>query len=68
MPKKIKNAEAKLTELVEIAKELSEATTTYSHEEDEVGTCIHCGEVSYKDHEQRCPITKLENFLKTLEP
>lgn len=64
MPKKIKNAEAKLTELVAIAKELSGMTIVY---DGELGTCIHCYERSYRRHRPTCPVVKLKNFLETLE-
>ena len=39
----------------------------YYGEDDEVGSCIHCGKFSYKPHEKDCILRKAEEFLNSLK-
>lgn len=53
-------------ELLKISEEFLVYTTEYSDSEDEVGSCIHCGKVSYIGHLDDCPVSKLRAFISRL--
>jgi len=51
-------------ELAEALEDCDDSPTTiYDHEEDEVGRCIHCGVMSFKDHQDECLMNKIKHAL-----
>ena len=41
-------------------------STCYIGEGDEVGECIHCGNVSYRPHSKDCPVAITDKLFKEL--
>lgn len=59
-----KQEQAKHDKMVAMLKEVSESNTTaYSGEEDEIGLCIHCGNLSYRGHASGCLISRVKELL-----
>ena len=54
-------------QLIAALKDLVESKyTEYADLGDEVGNCIHCGELSYRPHLESCPWLKAKELLKSL--
>lgn len=64
---------AAVAELVEVAREVADeymgmaAACQYHHDEDEVGTRVCCGVVSYEPHAADCPAVRLRAALAKFE-
>jgi len=55
-------------EMVKMIKEFSESSSTeYGQGDDDPGACIHCYQVSYKEHKPDCLIVRAKNLSDKLK-
>jgi hypothetical protein len=46
-----------------ILEEMANGIDVYLHEEDEVGVCGYCRQLSYKPHQESCPVKLARELL-----
>ena len=60
--------QAKYDKVVAMLREVAESSTTeYRGEEDEIGACIHCYELSFRGHADHCLILRVKKLLAEVE-